>query len=198
MSHETTSSSLLQRVKQHEAEAWDRLVHVYSPLIYDWCRQQGLQPVDAADVSQEVFRAVMRTIERFRRERPSDSFRGWLWTVTRNKIRDSLRAKASGEQATGGTTMMRRMQDLPDAEPVPSSGPSDSEITNDPFRRAVESLRAEFEDRTWQAFWRVAVDQQPTADVAEELGISVNAVRKAKSRVLRRMREEFGDLLNNH
>jgi len=196
MSLEITSSSLLRRVQQHDSDAWDRLVHLYSPLIYDWCRQQGLQPVDAADVSQEVFCAVAGGIERFRHDRPGDSFRGWLWTVTRNKIRDFFRGKGKREEARGGTEMLRQINELPDDEPDLSVGPATSEVTSDPFRRAVELLKAEFEDRTWQAFWRVTVDQQPTADVADELGISVNAVRKAKSRVLRRMREEFGDLLD--
>jgi len=60
--------------------------------------------------------------------------------------------------------------------------------------RALELIRAEFEDRTWQAFWRVTVDGQPTKDVAQELGVTPSAVRLAKSRVLRRLREELGDL----
>jgi RNA polymerase sigma-70 factor (ECF subfamily) len=195
MSLDATSSSLLQRVKQHEAAAWDRMVHLYSPLIYDWCRQQGLQPADAADISQEVFRAVARTVARFRRERPGDSFRGWLWTVTRNKIRDFFRAKGHQEEVIGETGMFQHLNQIPECEPDLASDSTPSEITNNPVGRAIELMRAEFEERTWQAFWRVTVDQCLTADVAEELGISVNAVRKAKSRVLRRMREEFGDLL---
>lgn len=54
-------------------------------------------------------------------------------------------------------------------------------------------VRSEFEDRTWQAFWRVAVEGHATAEVAADLGITANAVRQAKSRVLRRLRQELGD-----
>ncbi len=58
------------------------------PLDLRWCRQQGVQAANAPDVMQGVFREVFRDIGRFRRKRPGDSFRGWLWTVTRNRIRD--------------------------------------------------------------------------------------------------------------
>lgn len=195
MSVDSTSTSLLLRVKQHDAEAWDRLVHLYGPLVYDWCRQQNLQPADAADVSQEVFRAVARSVVKFRRERASDTFRGWLWTITRNKVRDHFRARTDHEEARGGTEILRQLNAIPDEEPPSTIGPANDSITSSPFHRAVELIRMEFEDRTWQAFWCVTIDQRATADVAEELGISVNAVRKAKSRVLRRLREEFGELL---
>ena len=66
------------------------------------------------------------------------------------------------------------------------------------YRRAVEFLRKEFEERTWQAFWQVAVEERPPSDGASELGMSVNAVYLAKSLVLRRLREEFADLLEEN
>ena len=87
----STSSGLLHRVKAGQAEAWGRLIDIYAPLIYDWCRHSGLQSQDAADVGQEVFATVARRIAEFRKEQPTSSFRGWLWTVTRNKIRDHFR-----------------------------------------------------------------------------------------------------------
>src|SRR5581483_11963710 len=63
-----TSLSLLARVRGREADAWYRFVHLYSPLVYRWCRQAGLQQADAADVGQEVFRAVAQRIGEFRRD----------------------------------------------------------------------------------------------------------------------------------
>ncbi len=60
------------------------------------------------------------------------------------------------------------------------------------MRRALDQVRAEFEDRSWQAFWRVAVDGRRAADVAAELKISVNAVYVARSRILRRLRDILG------
>jgi RNA polymerase sigma-70 factor (ECF subfamily) len=189
-------SSLLQRVREQDVGAWDRLVHLYSPLIYDWCRGQGLQPADSADVMQETFCAVSANIENFRWERPGDSFRGWLWTIARNKIRDHYRRRFLREEAAGGTNAFERIHEIPDGEPKTSGGSASGRITNNPYHRATELVRLEFEDRTWQAFYQVAIDARATADVAADLGISVNAVRKAKSRVLRRLREEFGELLH--
>jgi RNA polymerase sigma-70 factor (ECF subfamily) len=60
----------------------------------------------------------------------------------------------------------------------------------------LDLVRGEFENRTWEAFWRTAVEDRPARDVADELGMSVLAVYKAKSRVLRRLRQELGDLVD--
>src|SRR2546425_622239 len=88
---QSTSSSLLERVKARDADGWRRLVRLYSPMVFDWCRQRGLQSEDAADVLQEVFQAVFQHVADFRRDRPGDSFRGWLWTITQNKLHDHFR-----------------------------------------------------------------------------------------------------------
>ena len=81
-SSSSTSASLLDRVRQLDPEAWDRLTRLYSPLVYRWCRQAALQDTDAADVSQEVFRSVAGGIAKFHRDQPGDSFRGWLWSLS--------------------------------------------------------------------------------------------------------------------
>lgn len=195
-SSSSIQSSLLLRVREHDSDAWRRFVDVFSPLIYDWCRGQGLQAADAADVMQEVFRSVTNSVAQFRRDRAGDSFRGWLWTITRNKIRDHFRVRASQANAVGGTEADRKWQQIPDEEPPDSADESLSETTKTPFRRVLESVQRDFGETTWQAFMRVTVDGLAAADVAADLKISVNAVRKAKARVLRRLREEFGDLLS--
>jgi RNA polymerase sigma factor (sigma-70 family) len=109
-------STLLRDVRAHDPDAWGRIVHVFSPLIFDWCRQQGLQNADAADVMQEVFRGVMKNVDTFRREKPGDSFRGWLWIITRNKIRDYYRARAARPDARGGSDAGVRMAMIPDRQ----------------------------------------------------------------------------------
>ena len=108
------STSLLGRVKAGEGEAWRRLVELYAPLLYEWCRRRGLQAEDAADVAQEVFAAVARNIESFRRDRPGDSFRGWLWTITRSKIRDHFRRFKGQPEAQGGTDAQLRLAEIPE------------------------------------------------------------------------------------
>ena len=62
------------------------------------------------------------------------------------------------------------------------------------FQRALDLIQNEYEERTWRAFWGVIVDDRPSSDVADELGMTANAVYLAKSRVLRWLREEIGDL----
>ena len=187
-------SSLLERLKVESPEAWRRLVHLFGPLVYQWCRRQGLQAADATDVGQEVFRVVAGGIGRFRRDRPADTFRGWLWTITRSKLADHWRRRQKQPQAAGGSTAQIGLGELAAAEPA-GSPPSDPPAESSLYQRGLQLIQAEFAERTWRAFWRVAVDGRPPAEVAAETGLSVNSVYLAKSRVLHRLREELGDLL---
>src|SRR5262245_55847246 len=126
----STSRSLIDRVRTGEAAAWDRLVGLYSPLVEYWCRRAALQPEDSADVAQAVFRAVASGIERFRKNRPDDTFRGWLHVVTANKIRDHFRAAASEPPGVGGSTAWERIDNA--AAPVAE----ESSVADDEERAA--------------------------------------------------------------
>jgi RNA polymerase sigma-70 factor (ECF subfamily) len=185
------STSLIQRLKVHDQDAWRRLLDLYVPLVFSWCRRSGLQLQDAEDVVQEVFQAVSRAIGDFQHVRPTDTFRGWLRTITRNKIHDHFRSRAGQPLAAGGTDAHQRFMDI---------AADDSQIAGElnPFagvvHRALGLIRAEIEDRTWQAFWLAAVGQQSTAAVAQQLGMTPGAVRQAKYKVLRRLRQELGDV----
>src|SRR5436189_6240995 len=106
-----TSPSLLLRVKQNEPEAWARLSRIYGPLVYQWSRRCGLSAEDSADIVQEVFGILARKLDAFRRERPDDTFRGWLWTIARNRVRDHVRRRMDQAAAVGGTTAYQRMQE---------------------------------------------------------------------------------------
>lgn len=193
----STSSGLLRRVKAEDPEAWRRLVRLYGPLVYLWSRQSNLNPDDAADVVQEVFVAVAGGVEGFHRDRPGDSFRGWLWTITRNKIRDHFRRRQGQTQAKGGTDAQEQLLQVPHpqagARPEPSSE-ANADAGSHIAHHALELIRGQFEQRTWQAFWRTAVDGCKAAEVADELGMTLRAVYQAKYRVLRRIRQELEDL----
>ena len=194
-SESRTSLSLLERVRARDRAAWERLVRLYGPMVYGWCLRAGLQPADAADVGQDVFAAVARGIDGFRRDRAGDTFRGWLYVITRNKLRD--RAASPGAVGTGGSDAQRRLAELPAEQPDETGATADAEEVNARkalCRRAIECVRGEFEPRTWQAFWRAFVDGHAPADVASDLGVTVNSVYLAKSRILRRLREEFASL----
>jgi RNA polymerase sigma-70 factor (ECF subfamily) len=142
-------------------------------------------------VGQEVFQAVARKITDFRREGPSATFRGWLHTITRHKILDHLRRQRRKVNGTGGPEAQERLLQVP-SEDYEEDEAAETTLL---YHRALELLRREFEERTWQAFWRVTISDQTPADVAVGLGMTINAVYLAKCRVLRRLREEFADLL---
>jgi RNA polymerase sigma-70 factor (ECF subfamily) len=186
----STSSSLIEQVRARHADAWARLARLYTPLVYRWARQRGLQDADAADVVQEVFRSVATRINSFRQDQPGASFRGWLWTITYHKLGDYFRRVSSQPEAAGGTDAQHRLQQTAEISASSLDGPrfdADASL----LHRALHVLRGEFEERTWQAFWRATVDGQATSDIAQDLGMTIRAVRQAKYRVLRRLREEL-------
>jgi RNA polymerase sigma-70 factor (ECF subfamily) len=190
----STDTSLLRRVKDKDRAAWDRLVDWAGPLVFYWCQRAGLQTADREDVFQEVFLAVARSMERFQLDQPDRSFRGWLLRITQNKIIDLARRRKKQPSAHGGSDVHQKLLQLSDQELSSSlSVPLDDH--QQMMTRALRLIRGDFEDHTWQAFWRTAVDGLPAADVAQELGMSAVAVRKARSRVLGRLRQEFGELL---
>jgi RNA polymerase sigma-70 factor (ECF subfamily) len=189
----STSRSLLSRLKTDDAAAWNRLVVLYAPLVHHWCRQFGLPTREAADVLQDVFQSVAVNIDRFHRNAPGDSFRGWLRAITRSKVMDHFRRRAGEPEAAGGTEAQQRLGQFPAPDSSADEVLSDQAPVRALFETALGLIRPEFEDRTWQAFWRTAVDDQPAPQVADELGMSSGAVRVAKCRVLQRLREELGE-----
>jgi RNA polymerase sigma-70 factor (ECF subfamily) len=186
----STASSLVAGVKALDPLAWQRLTTLYGPLVYGWARRGGLRGEDAADVTQEVFRAVAARAPHIRHDRPGDTFRGWLWTVTRNKIRDAYRTHAVGPAAVGGTDAQNLLMLVAEPDDGTSTTAAESQGV---LRRAIELVRGEFEDKSWRAFWGVTVDARPAADVARDLGLTANAVYVARSRILRRLRELLAD-----
>jgi RNA polymerase sigma-70 factor (ECF subfamily) len=186
------SSSILEGVRQGDAVAWSRLARLCAPVVARWCRRSGLQDADVDNVVQEVFRTLARTVQDFRRDRGSGSFAAWLFTVTRSRIADWRQARQRQPPAVGGSDFLERLEQ----EPAPADDSSSAAINPTAMlcRRALDLVRPEFTVTTWQAFWRSTIDGHDTADIATDLGMTANAVRLAKSRVLRRLREELGDL----
>ena len=191
----STSRSLLADAKLADPAAWERLARLYAPLVVSWCHGWGVPGQDVMDVLQEVFSAVARHLNGFRKERPGDTFRGWLLTIARNKTRDYFRRRAREPAAAGGTEASMRLQQFLDPHlPGEAGALADEPLPDGILRTALESIRSEFHERTWQAFWGVAVEGRATADVAADLGMQPGAVRVAKSRVLLRLRRELGDI----
>ena len=190
-----TSLTLLQRLRENRPEAWATVVQLYTPLIAHWCARGGVRGADAEDVVQEVFRVAATSMDKFRREREGDSFRAWLRGITRNMLLLHFRRTNRQPQAVGGPDTLVRLQEAAEATtPAPDEEdpPSELEALR---RRALELVRDQVEERTWQAFWLTAMEGQSPLDVGASLGVSPNAVRMAKSRVLRRLKEQFGELI---
>jgi RNA polymerase sigma-70 factor (ECF subfamily) len=189
-----TSRSLLEGIRADEPAAWDRLIRLYAPLVYRWCRGWDLPEQETGDVLQDVFQAVATHIASFRKDRNTDTFHGWLRTIAQNKVRDHFRKAAREPGGAGGTDAQIRFARLPVAQPAVQDDSSEVRAIRGLLGRALELIRGEFEVRTWQAFWLTAVEERVPKDVALDLGMSSGAVRVAKSRVLQRLREELGEL----
>ncbi len=186
----TTSIGLLNDVRDGHADGWQQFVHLYTPLIYYWCRQAGLQEADAADVCQEAFRGVASGMENLNYG-GGHSFRGWLWTVVRRCISRHFERINQKPVVSGGSDLMLMLSQVPDwvdDDQVPVSEAADAEV----IRRAAELIRSDFAEHTWQAFWMSTIEELPAQEIAERLGMTSNGVRQAKFRVLARLREFLG------
>jgi len=186
----TTPISLLERVRQPgEQMAWGRFVEMYTPLLYYWSCRMGLQESDAADLVQEVFAILVAKLPEFVYDRKK-SFRGWLRTILHNKWRDRQRRRAAEPPMQDGSVLA----DKPD--PTETEAFWEAEYRQQLVGRALQLMQSEFQPTTWQACWEVVVSGRSAAEVAAELGISVDSVYAAKSRVLRRLRKELEGLLD--
>jgi RNA polymerase sigma-70 factor (ECF subfamily) len=191
-----TSASLLQRLRERaDATAWQRLMDLYTPLIRGWLRRHNVMPVDSDDLVQEVLAVVVRRFPDFEHNRRTGAFRSWLKAITINCMRDFWRAKRVRPVAAGGPDVPDLLAQLED----PGSQLSqlwDREHDLHVTRRLLELIRPQFSAQTWTAFQRVALDGEAADVVAADLGITVNAVFIAKSRVLARLRQEAEGLID--
>jgi RNA polymerase sigma-70 factor, ECF subfamily len=180
-----TPVSLLDRLRTPaDQAAWARFVDLYSPLVYSWARQTGLQPADCADLVQDVFTLLVQKMPEFV-HRPNGSFRAWLKTVTLNKWRERGR-RAAVRTATGDA--------LPDIPDEASEAFWESDYRRLLVGRALALMEQDFEPGTWKACWAVAVEGRPAAEVAAEQGVSIGTIYAAKCRVLARLRQELAGM----
>jgi RNA polymerase sigma-70 factor (ECF subfamily) len=187
---DTTSVSLLERLRQPaDKEAWERFVRLYTPLLYHWARRLGLSAEDSADLVQDVLTRLVSQLPQFTYD-PDKRFRGWLRTVTLNAWRDALRRRAHTPTA-GGAELPQDLQG-----PDTAADFDEEEYRQFLVRRALQLMQDQFEPTTWKACWEYMIADRPAAEVAQELGITVNAVYLAKVRVLSRLRVELEGMLD--
>ena len=190
-----TSVSLLDRLHENtDPAAWQRLVDVYSPLIRGWLRKHSVQDSDADDLVQEVLAVVIRRFPGFQHNQRTGAFRAWLRAITINCARDFWKANRIRPHVPGGSDFGSYLDQLADPD-NPLSKAWDRDHDLHVARKLLEMIEPQFSESTWKAFRRVALEGIAAEQVATELGITVNAVFIAKSRVLSRLREEAAGLI---
>ena len=179
-----TRHSLLVRLKDPaDSTAWRTFIDVYAPAVFAFARRSGLQPADAADLTQDVCRNVSSALKSFAYDRDRGRFRGWLFTIVRNQLKMFRRAEARHNRRSIDPSHLADMPDATDAESW------DLECRRRLFAWACERVKPTVAQSTWQAFWRTAVDGASGETVAKETGLNSAAVYLAKSRVLAKLRQ---------
>jgi RNA polymerase sigma-70 factor (ECF subfamily) len=188
---ESTSATLLKKLQDSATEAedaWRRFVKLYTPLLFLWARRAGANEQEAPDLVQEVFVVLAREMRGFRHD-PARRFRGWLWTVLVNKWRDRLRQEAV-RPASADTGELRRLVVPDSAEEL-----AEEEYRGYLLRRFIDLMQVELPAVEWRACNEHILQGRRAAEVANELGVTVNQVYLARSRILRRFRTELEGLL---
>ncbi len=183
-----TRASLLVRLRDpRDQAAWTEFVDLYTPLVYGYARKQGLQDADAADLSQDVLGAVAGAVGRLEYDPLRGAFRNWLFTVVRRKLSNWLAAQSNRTRGSGDTATHQLLARC--LAPSDMEAEWEAEWQQRLVAWACEQVQMDVSLRTWQAFWRTAIDGQPGKQVAADLGMSLAAVYHARSRVLARLKE---------
>lgn len=189
-----TSVSLLERLAGQPTDGdWQRLLDLYQPLLRAWLTRAGVASSDVDDLSQEIMLVVFREVGGFER-RGNGAFRAWLRTILANRVRNYFRGQQHRPTATGGSDFLQSLDELES----PQSALSqlwDREHDDHVVAALLRRVQPDFAPATWQAFRLHVLEGEPAARVAAELGLSLNSVLLAKSRVLKRLRQELAGLV---
>lgn len=170
-----------------DERAWEEFVELYGPAIYRAIRYYGLQDADAQDTTQQVLMSVARALE----QRPHDPsrarFRTWLSRVIRNAALNVIR-QSKPDRGTGDSEWVRRLSRVEDEQD--GADVLEQEYQKELFRKAARDIEPEFAEDTWQAFWLTAVEGREITEVARQLSKKVGSIYAARSRVIRRLRQQ--------
>ncbi|HZU37128.1 MAG TPA: sigma-70 family RNA polymerase sigma factor [Gemmataceae bacterium] len=186
-----TQQSLLDRVCAGDRDAWQALVVIYEPLVRHWLRPAALQPADQDDLTQQILTVLVRKLAVFRHNGRAGAFRAWLRSVTLRETADFCRRRAA----------MPPVRDFENLDALPSpldelARTWDAEYERHVLCGLLALVEPEFTPPAWQVFQRLALEGAVPRTVAEEMGMTVNAVTLTKSRVVRRLRQEARGLVD--
>ncbi len=189
----STSESLLFRLRESDnSEAWSRFSELYTPLIFFWARKNGLDAHDSSDLVQEVMTLVFQKLPEFQYD-PNRSFRGWLRQVTLNKHRERLRKKKLNVDAVSQT----HLSNLPENGQAASAGQTwDQDYCRNLVGTAIDLMRKEFAPQTWQALKLFVSTDKTAQEIADATGVSTSTIYTAKSRLMKRLRQDLEGLMD--
>lgn len=189
---ETRQSLLLRLRDPQDQQAWTQFMAIYEPLVLRMLKQRGLQEADARDVCQQVVLAMTQAVHLWQPDGREASFRRWLFGIARKLALKFIERGATSNgpmrRGAGGSDMFELLKNLPEPDDR-SIAEFDDEYRTELFDWAIDRIRNEFRESTWQAFWRTCVLNEPIADVAGSLGMTAGNVYVARTRIIARLRQ---------
>jgi RNA polymerase sigma factor (sigma-70 family) len=191
-----TSLSLIDKARANSGDrAWERFVDIYSPLLHNWLSRLDIQAGDADDLVQEVMIVISRELPGFEHNGRTGAFRKWIRTILVNRVRNHWRVRDYEPAPSGGSSWTARIEQLAD-DRSDASREWDLEHDRHVMARLLAHVRTQFETQTWEAFHRQVVEGIRADVVAAELGVSLNSIYVARSRVLSALRREAQGLID--
>lgn len=189
----STSPSLIRNARAGNEQAWSELVMIYGPLVLRWTNKYRIDRADEEDIAQNVFLTVSKNLQYFGQDVEQNSFRAWLWTITRHKILDHFRAKRKLPESQDPEQLADAlgMQELSFAERTEDHQREDLKTI---VNAAMELIRGDFSEKTWNAFYRTVALGEAPSDVARDLEMTSAAVCMCRGRVLKRLRETIDEV----
>ena len=184
-----TSTYLLEGLKNPDNQTvWRQYVERYRPLLVRHGRRLGLGADDAEDVAQHALLSFCKAYQGGKYDRDKGRLRDWLFGNVRNEIRNWRRQHQQREVQVASrpsqTDFFAQLGDEDRWEQV-----WEQEWRDAVMRQCLQEVRREVDPKTFEAFELFASRGWPAARVAEQLGLTANAVFIAKHRILRRIRE---------
>jgi RNA polymerase sigma factor (sigma-70 family) len=190
----STRTSLLERVRNPaDSAAWCEFVAIYQPLLLAYVRKRGIDHDTASDIVQDAFTRLVPALARFQLDHERGRFRTWLWQVTHAALIDWHRRRAVRSKAEKQWADQQLAHDQPDDD-------WDALYRQRILEVVLKRVRESTQPTTWACFEGRVLADRPAAEIAAELGLSVNAVYVNASRLLARVREEcseFAETIND-
>jgi len=184
-----TRSSMIRDLKEFSPERWNNFVLVYTPLLKFWIRKKNVPSSAEDDVLQESLHKIYKGIGNFERDPAKGKFRGWLRTIVERRAADYFRSLPQDQGAPQEVLDALVNRDQKDADEIEGEQQALEEVK----ARALELVRESTAEKTWQMFWMCTVEEIPTSEIAKQFDVTTAAVRVAKQRVLKRLRDLMVD-----